>query len=458
MAERQRRPRSLQARLALLTAVLLSICLGAAGLVLDRAFNAAALARAEENLRAVAYLLQGAAEESGETLAFRGDLGDPRLSQPDSGLYAFLDTVVEGTIWRSPSAIASPGNIGAAPPLPKRPAPGEFFFGETQAQDGARPPRFVLAYTVVWETVGHAEMTFWIFADQASYRAEVTVLRRYTAIGFGSAAVAFILMQLGALRWGLTPLRRMASRIGGLEAGARGDIGSDYPKELLGVAHNVNRFADYERQNRNRYRRAMDDLAHSLKTPLAVLRNTDGEVAGRAGGLLREQVDRMQTVIDHQLARAAAMPSALPAESIPAMPVAARIVGALQRAYAEKAVAATVEESPLMVRVDERDLMEMLGNVIENAFKYGQSRIRIAAARIEDSVAITVEDDGPGIEPSRRELVQQRGARADVGTAGQGIGLAAAAEIAAAYDGRLDIADSADLGGAAVRIFVPVPK
>ncbi len=454
MAEGSGYSLSLQARLALLTAVLLSICLGAAGLVLDRAFNAAVLASVEQQLRAVAHGLEGVAEESGNQLALRPDLGEPRLSQPDSGLYAFVDTVADGTIWRSPSSVTSPGNIGRAPPISRRPAPGEYYFGVAPGQN---IPRFVLAYTVVWETVS-GEFTFWILADQAPYRAEATALRRYAVIGFGSAAAVFLLMQLAALRWGMAPIRRMARRIRGLEAGTRGDIGSDYPKELLGVAANVNRFAAYERGNRDRYRRAMDDLAHSLKTPLAVLRNAGGEATGATGDLFREQVARMQTVIDHQLSRAGAIRSALPAHSIPAMPVAARIVRALERAYAEKGMTVTVEKSPLAVRVDERDLMEMLGNIIENAFKYGRRRVRISAASTERGVRISVEDDGPGIAEARRELVLQRGARGDVESAGQGIGLAAAAEISASYDGRLRIATSASLGGAALHLMLPAPR
>ena len=443
----------LQARLLLISALVLGTCLGAVGWVLDRSFKAAVRAGAEEQLRAVAYGLLSAAEEQSGALAFGAELGEPRLAQPDSGLYAYVERAEDGVIWRSPSSVVSTGDIGERAPLARRPAPGESVFSVADSSGG--PSRFVMAYTVIWETLGGAELTFWVLADREPFRRQIVEFRRNTTVGLLSAAVAFVIIQLAALRWGLAPVRRMADRLRSLEAGSRDDIGDDYPRELSGLARNLNRFIAYEKANRDRYRRAMDDLAHSLKTPLAVLKNAMREVSTSNACVMTDQIERMESTITHQLLRAAAVRTVMPATAVPVSPVAARIARALERAYAEKAVHVELLEAALAVRVDERDLLEMLGNLIENAFKYTHSRVRISirpAAR--QRVAIIIEDDGDGIAPGARRHVLRRGARADTASAGQGLGLAVVLELAEVYQGRLEIEDS-NLGGASVRLELP---
>lgn len=448
-----RRILGLQARLLLITALVLGTCLGAVGWVQDRTFKATVRAGAEEQLRAVAYGLLSAAEDDGDELAFGLELGEPRLAQPDSGLYAYVERAQQGVIWRSPSSVVSAGDIGEESPLGRRPAPGESVFEVAGTSHG--PSRFVLAYTVIWEALDGAELTFWVLTDRAPFRRQIQEFRRNTTIGLLSAAMVFLVIQLAAVRWGLAPVRRMASRLRGLEAGSRGDIGDDYPGELSGLARNLNRFIAYESANRDRYRRAMDDLAHSLKTPLAVLKNAMREINGASAGLMTDQIDRMETTVTHQLSRAAAVRTVIPTQAVPVSPVVARIGHALERAYAEKAVDLELVGTPgVAARVDERDLLEMLGNVIENAFKYSRKRVRISVRRAGAGVAVLVEDDGDGIAPADRQRVLRRGARADTESAGQGIGLAVALELAEVYQGNLVLGDS-ELGGALVRLELP---
>ena len=446
-----RRLLGLQGRLLLITALVLGTCLGAVGWVQDRTFKATVRAGAEEQLRAVAYGLLSAAQDEANELAFGAELGEPRLAQPDSGLYAYVERAQDGVVWRSPSSVVSAGDIGEQSPLGRRPAPGESAFG-VAATGG--PSRFALAYTVIWEDLGGAELTFWVLTDQAPFRRERMEFRRNTTLGLLSAAIVFVVIQVAAVRWGLAPVRRMASRLRSLEAGRRGDIGDDYPRELSGLARNLNRFIAYEKANRDRYRRAMDDLAHSLKTPLAVMKNAMREINGSSVGVMNDQVERMETTVTHQLSRAAAVRSVVPAQAVPVSPVAARIGHALERAYAEKAVDLELVDAPLAVRVDERDLLEMLGNVIENAFKYTHKRVRISVRPASARVAILIEDDGDGIAPADRRRVLRRGARADTESVGHGIGLAVALELAEVYQGTLELGDS-ELGGALVRLELP---
>ena len=446
-----RRILGLQARLLLITALVLGTCLGAVGWVQDRSFKFAVRAGAEEQLRAVAHGLLSAAQDEANQLAFGTELGEPRLAQPDSGLYAYVDRAQGGVVWRSPSSVVSAGDLGERPPLRQRPAPGEFAF---EVADSSGPSRFVLAYTVIWEELDDAELTFWVLTDRAPFRRQIAEFRRNTTVGMLSAAIVFVVIQLAAVRWGLAPVRRMATRLRSLEAGRRGDIGEDYPRELSGLARNLNRFIAYEKANRDRYRRAMDDLAHSLKTPLAVMKNAMREINGSSASVMNDQVERMETTVTHQLSRAAAVRTVMPAKAVPVSPVAARIGHALERAYAEKAVELELVDAALAVRVDERDLLEMLGNVIENAFKYTKRRVRISVRGAGDAVAVLIEDDGDGIAPGDRRRVLRRGARADTESAGQGIGLAVALELAEVYQGTLELGDS-ELGGALVRLELP---
>ena len=458
---RHARRLGLQARLFGITALVLGTCFGVVAWLLDQAYRQTVILGAEAQLLAVARGVLGAAEERDGAILEFPYLGEQRLSDPDSGLYAFVDSPGAGTVWRSPSVAVGASGIAEVPSLMRRPAPGEGFFDEVASREAER---FVYAYTVIWAGLNDVELTVWVLADQEPYRSQVAAFRGDIATWLGIAAAVFVGIQFAALHWGLLPVRRMAARLAGLESGARRSIGDDYPPELLGLARNLSRFIGQERANRERYRRAMDDLAHSLKTPLAVLKNAvrHGPQSSPRDGMLREQIERMETTVGHQLSRAAAAPAVLPLVRVAVAPTVERIVGAVARAYPDKPVAAEVVTASAnmtaaaRVRVDERDLMEMLGNLVENAFKYTRSRVRVSVSAPIDAtvVAVRVEDDGPGIQAAERDSVLQRGTRGDTATTGQGIGLAIVVELATAYEGRVTVEDSA-LGGANVVLELP---
>lgn len=445
---------SLQTRLLLVTIGVLAIGLSAVGWMLDRSHKAAVRTGAEQQLRNIAYGVLGAIDErDGDIVVSTGHLA-PRLAQPQGGLYAFVDVPGRGVVWRSPSAAVRGFDLPKNT-LPRRPAPGEHVFAREKSAG-----RFTFAYTVIWDP-SNTRATIWVFANNAPYREQIAGFRRSAAIGLIGATLAFVIIQFAAVRWGFAPLRRMVARIRALEAGDRADIGDDYPVELGGLARNLNRFVAYERENRERYRRAMDDLAHSLKTPLAVLRNTMRDLQQSVAAIIAEQLGRMETTVAHQLARAVAARPLLPATPLALLPLAVRITRALQTAYEEKGVVVDApwqREGPApqesAVRVDESDAMDMIGNLLENAFKYCRSQVRVSVDETSDGVAIVIEDDGDGIPPAKRQAVLQRGARAQDDVAGQGIGLAVVVELAANYGGRLALAES-ELGGALAHLDLP---
>ncbi len=439
---------SIQKRLLITTTCVLALFLTITGWVLDRAFTASVVAGAEEQLRLVIYSLMGSVQENDGRLTFSQGVTEPRLNQPDSGLYAKVANQLGERIWTSASAVTSSVDFPSVDTQP-----GLFVFS-----DVADPvPRFYLSYTVIWEDVDTPEVVFSAATDQQPFRVAIAQFRRSLGIGLGAATLLFIIAQLLALRWGLLPLRTMAQEVHELEAGERDSLSAAYPKELEGLAENLDRFVAHEQRSRSRYRNALDDLAHSLKTPLAVVRNSLLD-ATPDKNLVGEQLDRMETTVTHQLSKASASGPVVVGKSVPLGALIERLLRALETAYVERGIAVETRlDSAVEARGDERDFMEMLGNLLENAFKYTRGRVRVSVAEGHNErrvCIVTIEDDGEGIPAALRDEVLHRGRRLDEIESGQGIGLAVVAELVELYHGWLDIGDS-DLGGAKLTLALP---
>lgn len=432
----------IQTRLILITAIVLSGFLSLIGVVLDRSFSASIIAGAESQLQQVVYSLMGVAEEHPDGVTFTIELPHPLLNQPESGLYAAVYNLDTGARWRSPSARTTA--VGFPQTLPTQ-APGEFVFSE--ASD-AGVDRFYLSYTVIWEDPEEFMLTFHLATDKAPFDGAIRGFRRSLYLGLGAVTILFVFAQLIAIRWGLRPLRTMADEVRELEEGRREKLSERYPAELHGLAANLDRFVAHEQRSRTRYRNALDDLAHSLKTPLAVIRNA---LAERNGGsdkqLVAEQLERMESTVMHQLTRASISGPIVVGQTVNLTRVLERLVRALQTAYIDRDISVEMAlPDSLIARGDERDFLEMFGNLLENAFKYTHTKIRISGRR-EDDLCVLIEDDGPGISEDIRAEVINRGTRADQVQPGQGIGLAVVAELVATYGGKLTISESS-LGGA----------
>lgn len=438
----------IQTRLLLITTLVLGSFLTLTGLVLDRSFRLSVLSGAEEQLRLVIYSLMGAVQSDDSAFTLPDQMPEPRLSQPESGLYAWVTDAEGNTRWRSPSAVTGGVSFPAKGP---RLHPGEFRF-RAEPADGVG--LIFLSYAVIWEDPEESLLTFRVGADRAPFHAAIQSFRRNLSIGLSAVTLLFVLAQYLAVRWGLRPLRTMAHEVREMEEGHRERLSEAYPLELTGLAENLDRFVAHEQRSRSRYRKAMDDLAHSLKTPLAVIRNALEQVPSEPRDLLAEQLDRMQTTVTHQLSRASVAGPLIVSRQIELRVLIERLLRALDTAYRDRGIRVEFDVPAfLSVRADEGDLMEILGNLLENAFKYSRSRIRVTGSR-DGTLQIVVEDDGPGIAPEVRDAVLNRGTRADEVESGQGIGLAVVAELVELYKGRLRIGDST-LGGASLSLELP---
>ena len=443
--------KGIQFRLATVTTLVLIGILTLAGWILDRSFRASTLAGVEEQLRLVIYSLMGVAHA--DALGIRVDeLSEPRLSQPESGLYAAVWEPGTGREWRSPSALTTNVDKG-----PVEAVLGEFRFSESNA-GGVQ--RFLLSYLVIWDDADESQLIFQAAADQAPTLAIMGSFRRNLAWGLALVTLLVIGAQILAIRWGLRPLRVLAEEVRALEEGRREGLSDNYPKELTGLRQNLARFIAHEHRRRTRYRHALEDLAHSLKTPLAVIRNAlggsvpaEGEPHGESG-LIAEQLDRMEGVVTHQLSRATVAGPVVVGRPVDIARLAERLIRALKTAYSDRGLAVEVHLPPaLSVRGDERDLMDIFGNLLENAFKYTRSKVRISGQSGAMAV-MRIEDDGPGVDAAIRDDILNRGARGDQVQPGQGIGLSVVSELIQLYGGAFRIGAS-PLGGASIEVRLP---
>lgn len=441
--------RSLNARVTLGAALVLAVFVALSAFALERAFRDSARSSRQERLLAQVYLLMAAAEVDPQgKLTLANGPSEPRLDQPASGLYASIVDSSGRLVWRSRSTLSVDAPSG--PTL----SAGERRFEESDAGGGF----FIESFGVTWATSGGSyPFTFSVAEDLKPYREQLAVYRHSLWTWLGIMAALLLAAQWATLRWGLRPLRRVADELTRLEKGEQGQLAGDYPAEIRRLTDNLNTLLAHERARQKRYRDALADLAHSLKTPLALMRSAIGANAtdAKAPQSLDEQVERMDRIVAYHLQRAAASGRSELLVPQPLRPAVERMCAALGKVYADKRVAVDQEIDPaLAFRGDEGDLTEVLGNVLDNAFKWARSRIRLSATIAQDRLRLAVEDDGPGISAEAATDVLERGTRADQSVPGHGIGLAVTRDIVEAYDGRIEIARS-DLGGARVTLTLP---
>lgn len=433
-------PESLRTRMVIGAFAVLAFFLTAAGIGQERAFRAAAMSAEQDKLRGLVYALLGATEPSarGGLVIADFDLPDPRLTQPDSGLAAWLLTPEGYVTWRSPSALHPPPDI----PVPDV---GDFAFLEENGH-------FLKSYALRWIGRDAEARVFHLVieASDAPFKEQLRAYRQQLLVWLVAAAGGLIVSLSAVLAWLLAPVRRMERQLRAVERGDSAEISGRYPSELQPLAGALNAMVQSERTQQTRYRNALGDLAHSLKTPLAVL---DGML--REGGTdtdrMREQVDRMRRITEHQLARAAHAGRRTLAEALPVAPMAEKIAASLSKVYRDKAPDIQLHcDAELRARADEGDFYELLGNLMDNACKWCARTVRLEVTRTERDVVIIVDDDGPGF-PDDAEALLARGRRADEQMPGQGLGLASVHDLVSLYEGCLAI-EHAPLGGARVRL------
>ena len=439
--------RSLNARITFGAGIVLAVFIVISAVALEKAFRDSARNAREERLLAQIYLLMAAAEvDDNGVLEIADRPAEPRLDLPDSGLYASIVGGNSQVVWQSRSALSVD-----VPPTTMLAAGARTF---TQVMH-ADQPYLVTSYGVNWSTADSSyPFTFSVVEDARAYREQLNIYRRSLWGWLGAMALILLVAQWLTLRWGLSPLRRVTNELNRLEVGKQQQISGRYPSEVQRLTDSLNTVLSHERTQRQRYRDALADLAHSLKTPLALIRGTAREIGTPQATSLEKQIGRMDRIIGYHLRRAAASGRTTMATPVALRPAVERILAALDKVHSGKAVTATADIAPeLQFRGDEGDLTEILGNVLDNAYKWCRNTVRVSAGIDDGRLRLCVDDDGPGIDDVDSAHVLLRGARTDESVPGHGIGLAVVREIVEAYGGRIEIGKSA-LGGALIELHL----
>ena len=442
---------SLQARITAIAILVLCAFVAATSLALDQAFKSSARGAREERLFGQVYLLVAAADtpqgKQSDALALPLDLSESRFARPGSGLYGQVSDSAGRPIWRSISA------LGQGAPFATGLLPDEHRFETAQDKTGRR--YFVAGLGVRWNIAGKSrDYSFSVAEDQGDYLRELARFRTSLAVWLSALSTILLAALLAGLRWGLAPLRRVAAEVAAVESGSQERLLGRYPQELRPLTDNLNALLAHESARQARLGNALADLAHSLKNPLAVVRGALAETPPEPAlaERLTEQLGRMEEIVAYQLERARARPVATLTPPVPVEHAAARLIATLAKLHSGREVVTALSLAPeLTFRGVEGDLLELLGNLLDNAYKWCRTRVSVGGRREGALLILWVEDDGPGIPPERAREVMERGARADLATPGHGIGLAVVREIARAYGGDLAIGSSA-LGGALVRV------
>ncbi|MBU2887624.1 GHKL domain-containing protein [Gilvimarinus agarilyticus] len=445
---------TLKARLLVGSLIVLPLVLILAGLAQDRAYRSSLSAAEQVRLERYFYLLFSLAEMDGDSLNLPSVLIEPDLEQTNSGVYAFVYNAQGDLIWQSSSSRLIEPTPGAGV-FGAQPSPGELVLSHlpTDAEDS-----FYASFDVLWETDRGVTnpYRFALVHSGESYYSALKAFRQQQWRGLLLATASVIFIQALLLVWALRPLSYLARALGQMHRGETAQLRGEYPGEIQEVVTRLNRVLQSESHLRQRYRDSLSDLAHSLKTPLAVLKSApipDG--AGVYGRQVLEQIERMDQVVKYQLQRAANQHGSGTRSRILLTEAAERITASLKKIYRDKNINFTIDVPARLAFVgDEQDLLEILGNLLDNACKYGQGQVTLSAQLQQEQLQITVDDDGDGIAETLRDNSLERGQRLDTSKPGQGIGLAICADIAAGYHGQLKISRS-PLGGARFTVKLP---
>ena len=305
-------------------------------------------------------------------------------------------------------------------------------------------------------------LLFMVARDKAEVERAAAAFRRDLVISLILLA-AVLLLALTAQVWlGLKPLSVLRRQIAAIRAGKADEVRTPAVSEIRALVDELNALLAQQRHHMEQARARAGNLAHGLKTPLAALTALARDLldAGQkdSARAIMHQVLLLRRQVEHELSRARVRGGKCINCRVPLRRAIERLLKTIRRLHDGDRLRWRVEvPQQLAVRMEEGDLLELLGNLMENAVKWAKSSVRIQAAAANGKVILTVEDDGPGVPAEQRQRILERGVRLDENMPGSGLGLAIVQKIVEAYDGRLELAEST-LGGLAVRMHLPLAE
>ena len=439
---------SIHSRIIYSALLILILFMGLTGLVLDNAFKKNIEKSQRENLRTQVYTLLASAEfnDDDSILYLAKEMSEPRLNIYESSLHARILTVADKLVWQSRSMT----NIEI--PFPKKIKMGEFSFS-TKTKKGQT---YTLAnFTTIWITdKGEYAYVFQIAENIKVLDKQLIVFRQNLWSWLIGVSILLIVIQIIILRWGLKPLRHVAEDLVEIEDGNKKRLSGNYPKEIKTLTTNLNQLLDSSQQQLSRYRDSLGNMAHSLKTPIAVLQGIIDDAPIKEKDSALEQLNTINNIVEYQLQRAATVGRLNTSDIIELQPIVNKILSALEKVHKNKSIDIQVDmPSKITLKIDQGDLYELLGNLFENAFKWCNKKVSITVKQVNKQIQINIEDDGPGINENEKKRILLRGQRADQNTPGHGLGLAMVSDMLLLYEGSMQIIESS-LGGTKIIITI----
>ena len=455
---------SLKVRLVASALLLILVLMPLIGFTLNDAFKRQVTSAAKNELSAYIYSVLAVTEVEDNQLVMPEYLLDNQFNVIESGLYALISTSSikkrgsKVNAFSSSVAAAQKSNIlwqsasflGIQVPSElAHPVTGESQFTEVEL---AGKPYLIYSFSASFEQPANANkelsqpfsMTLHIIKDQTNFQHQIKHFSKQLWSWLGILMALLVIVQLVWLRWTLKPITKFAQELKGIEQGQKNQLIEHYPNELQAVAQQLNTLLNTEQNQRKRYRNALSDLAHSLKTPLAVIQSQQG--LSRSS---MEQVGVINRIIGHQLKRAQSAADASWHLGTKVNLVCDKLVRTLNKIYREPQILISQHvDQAAIFKGDQQDLTEILGNVLDNACKAAKSQVLLTISNTDSGLIICVEDDGQGISDEQQAQIFKRGIRADSYQQGHGIGLAIVRDLVDSYHGQLVVSKSEKLGGA----------
>jgi len=441
---------SLKQRLTTVSSIILLVAFSIIFFATKSAYLLASKSRLQESMTAQIYALIAVANDDQGTLFIPDILRNERLENLSSGLVAYVLQSDGALVWQSPSSEL----FQTLPDIQQNFTMEKLFGSEFEGRK-----MFWIGMPLTWEHEGSLEKTYYFIVGekQSILTSAVDKFKNEVFAWLSISGLLLLVVFSYALNFSLRPLKTAQNQIELVRLGEEKNVQGDFPEELIPLTSSINQLLDSENRQKSRYRDTLGNLAHSLKTPLAIMK---GEIENRKisdeKNVLTTQIERINDIVRYQLNRSVISSGQTLVRSCSVEPEVSKIVAALNKVHQEKGLKIECRVEPNTIFPgDAGDLLELVGNLADNACKWTQSKVVISAKAKDGSFCLYLDDDGPGIEKQNREAILNRGKRLDQKTEGHGLGLSIVMDIIKNYRGDISIEESA-LGGALFRVTIPL--
>ncbi len=441
---------SLKQRLTFVSAFVLTVAFSIIFFATQSAYLIASKNRLQESMTAQVYALMAVANEDQGQLFIPDILRNERLENLSSGLVAYVMDQSGGLVWQSPSSELFQSLPDVNFPYSMQKISESSFEGRDM---------YWVGVSIIWEHEDEQEKTYYfiIGEKQSILNSSVSNFRKEIAAWLSISGILLLIVFAYALNYTLRPLKKAQTQIEKIREGKVQGLGDDFPEELLPLTMSINQLLESEARQKNRFRDSLGNLAHSLKTPLAIIKGEiENQQISDERNVLKNQVERIDDIVKYQLNRSVISSGRTLVKTCAVQPEVSKIVEALKKVYQSKNI--NIEsriQSNAIFPGDAGDLLELVGNLTENACKWTKSNVVVSVKHKENHFCLYVDDDGPGIAEENRAAILNRGKRLDQSTEGQGLGLSIVMDIINNYRGEIVIQDSA-LGGALFLVTIPL--